>query len=82
VDRIVDAYRAREDQDKFAYVATPDEIEENDYNLNIPRYVDTFEPEDTIDLGEVQREIDRIEEELDDTSEALNRHLEELGLPS
>ena len=82
VNRIVNAYWAREDQDKFAYVAAPDEIEENDYNPNIPRYVDTFEPEDTIDLEEVQREIDRIEEELDETSEVLNRHLSELGLPS
>jgi type I restriction enzyme M protein len=82
VERIVDVYWAREDQDKIAYVATPDEIEENNYNLNIPRYVDTFEPEDTVDLEEVQREIDRIEEELDETSETLNRHLGELGLPS
>jgi type I restriction enzyme M protein len=81
-DRIVEAYRAREDRDKFAYVATPDEMAENDYNLNIPRYVDTFEPEDPVDLETVQREIDRIEEELDETSEKLNQHLEELGLPS
>jgi type I restriction enzyme M protein len=82
LDRIVDAYRAREDQDKFAYLATPDEIEENDYNLNIPRYVDTFEPEDPIDLDEVQREIDRIEDEVAETREDLDRYLEELGLPS
>lgn len=82
VDRIVEAYRAREDRDKFAYVASPDEIAENDYNLNIPRYVDTFEPEDPVDLEEVQREIDRIEAELAETSETLDEHLEELGLPS
>jgi type I restriction enzyme M protein len=82
VDRIVKAYRAREDRDKFAYVAPPDEIAENDYNLNIPRYVDTFEPEDPVDLEEVQREIDRIEAELGETSDTLDRHLEELGLPS
>lgn len=82
VDRIVEAYWTREDRDKFAYVATPDEIAENDYNLNIPRYVDTFEPEDPVDLEAVQREIDRIEEELAETSETLDRHLQELGLPS
>jgi type I restriction enzyme M protein len=81
VNRIVEAYRAREDRDKFAYVASPDEIAENDYNLNIPRYVDTFEPEDPVDLEEVQREIDRIEAELAETSDTLDRHLEELGLP-
>jgi type I restriction enzyme M protein len=82
VDRIVEAYWAREEKEKFAYVASPDEIAENDYNLNIPRYVDTFEPEDPIDLEEVQQEIDRIEKELAETSETLDRHLEELGLPS
>ena len=42
-------------------MATPDEIVENDYTLNIPRYVDTFEPEEEIDIAEVQREIDKIE---------------------
>jgi type I restriction enzyme M protein len=63
-------------------VATPDEIAENDYNLNIPRYVDTFEPEDPVDLEEVQQEIDRIEEELAETGEKLDQHLQELGLPS
>jgi type I restriction enzyme M protein len=82
VNRIVTAYRAREDRDKFAYVASPDEIAENDYNLNIPRYVDTFEPEEPVDLEEVQREIDRIEAELAETSDTLDRHLQELGLPS
>jgi type I restriction enzyme M protein len=81
VERIVEAYWAREDRDKFAYVASPDEIAENDYNLNIPRYVDTFEPEDPVDLEEVQCEIDRIEAELAETSDTLDRHLEELGLP-
>jgi tetrahydromethanopterin S-methyltransferase subunit G len=44
--------------------------------------VDTFEPEDPVDLEEVQREIDRIEEKLDETSEKLDEHLGELGLPS
>jgi type I restriction enzyme M protein len=63
-------------------VATPDEIAENDYNLNIPRYVGTFEPEDPVDLEEVQQEIDRIEEELAETGEKLDQHLQELGLPS
>ena len=81
VDRIVEAYQAREDRDKFAYVAAPDEIGENNYNLNIPRYVDTFEPEEPVDLEAVQREMDRIEEELAETSAELDRHLEELGLP-
>jgi type I restriction enzyme M protein len=82
VQRIVEAYWEREDRDKFAYVASPDEIAENDYNLNIPRYVDTFEPEDPVDLEEVQEEIDRIEKELSETSQTLDKHLQELGLPA
>ena len=82
VDRIVAAYQAREDEDEFAHIAGPDELAEHDYNLNIPRYVDTFEPEDLVDLDEVQREIDRIEGELADTRDALAEHLDELGLPS
>lgn len=47
----------RKDVDKFAHVASFEEIQENDFNLNIPRYVDTSEPEPEIDLGEVNREL-------------------------
>ena len=50
--------------DKYAHLATFEEIEENDFNLNIPRYVDTFEEEEEIDIDAVQLEIDRLEEEL------------------
>ena len=57
VDAIVQAYQERKEQDKFAHVATLEEIKENEYNLNIPRYVDTFEEEATIDLQQVQSNI-------------------------
>ena len=53
IDRIVEAYERREDVDKYAHVATMAEIEENGFNLNIPRYVDTFESEEEIDLNEI-----------------------------
>jgi type I restriction enzyme M protein len=53
VDRIVAAFRARTTEDRFSHRATRAEIEENDFNLNIPRYVDTFEEEEPIDLAEV-----------------------------
>ena len=57
IDKIVQTYADRKNVDKYAHVATIDEIKENEYNLNIPRYVDTFEPEPEIDLGEVTKEI-------------------------
>ena len=64
IQRIVDVYQVRKEADKYAYVASPDEVRENDFNLNIPRYVDTFQVEDDIDLDEVQKDIDALEMEL------------------
>ena len=64
VDKIVAAYKSREDVDKYAHVATVDEIKENDFNLNIPRYVDTFEEEEPIDIDEVKKEIAAIDLEI------------------
>ena len=53
IDKIVTTYRERTAEDKYSYVAPLSEIEENDYNLNIPRYVDTFEEEEPVDLAAV-----------------------------
>ena len=64
IRQITDGYQAREEVDKYAYVASFDEIKENDFNLNIPRYVDTFEEEEEIDIDAVQKEIDALEKEL------------------
>jgi type I restriction enzyme M protein len=64
IERILGAYQARVDIDKFAHVATIDEIVENDFNLNIPRYVDTFEEPEAIDIVAVQAEIEQLEAEL------------------
>ena len=64
ITRIVDTYRKREGVDKFAYVAPVAEITENDFNLNIPRYVDTFEEPEPIDIAAVQVEIEQLEGEL------------------
>jgi type I restriction enzyme M protein len=50
IDKIVAAFRARQSEDKYSTVAALDEVKENDYNLNIPRYVDTFEEEEAVDL--------------------------------
>ena len=64
LDKIVSAVTAREEVEKFAHVASFDEIKENDFNLNIPRYVDTFEEEVEIDILAVQAEIITLESEL------------------
>lgn len=66
-------------EDKYAYRATIKEIEENDFNLNIPRYVDTFEEEAEVDIVAVQGEIDRLEKELTGIRAEMNKHLKELG---
>ncbi len=64
LDKILTAQHARKEMDKYAHVASFDEIRENDFNLNIPRYVDTFEEEEEIDIDAVQQEIDQLEKEL------------------
>lgn len=79
IGRIVSTYRNRASVDKYAYLATRKEIRENDYNLNIPRYVDTFEEEETIDLAAVQSDIDRLETELADLKATLRTHLQGLN---
>ncbi|WP_291527859.1 type I restriction-modification system subunit M [Bacteroides sp. UBA939] len=66
-------------EDKYAYIATPNEIAENDYNLNIPRYVDTFEEEAEIDIPAVQQEIDKLEKELTEVQGKMKEYLKELG---
>ena len=66
-------------EDKFSYVATFDEIKENDFNLNIPRYVDTFEEEAEVDIAAVQKEIEKLEEELKTVQAEMNKYLKELG---
>lgn len=66
-------------EDKYAYVATPAEMAENDYNLNIPRYVDTYEEEAEIDINEVQAEIETLEKELVEVQAKMKQYLKELG---
>lgn len=66
IDKIISTYTNRVDVDKYAHVATLDEIKENDFNLNIPRYVDTFEEEAPIDIAEVKSQIADIDKQLAD----------------
>lgn len=74
------AYVKRADADKYAHVATMAEISENGFNLNIPRYVDTFEPEEEIDLNAVAAEIRKLQAEIKDIDAKLKPFFDELGL--
>jgi type I restriction enzyme M protein len=80
IAKIVSTYEARQNMDKYAYVASFDEIKENDFNLNIPRYVDTFEEEELVDIDEVKQNIANIEVELAKVQAQMKKYLEELGL--
>ena len=80
IEKIVSTYQKFETEDKYAYRATVDEVKENDYNLNIPRYVDTFEEEEPVDIMAVQKEIDQLEEELKEVRKEMDGYLKELGL--
>ena len=80
IDKIVEIYEQRKDVDKYAHVATMQEIVENGFNLNIPRYVDTFEPEEEIDLNEVAAEIRKLQREIKDIDAELKPFFDELGL--
>ncbi len=87
IERIVTTYRnfaagklqAGIVEDKFSYVATPEEIQDNEYNLNIPRYVDTFEEEPEVDISLVQKEIDKLEGELKIVQKEMSKYLNELN---
>lgn len=81
IAKIVDTYKSRpESIDKYCYKASIDEIKENDYNLNIPRYVDTFEEEPEIDIKAVMAEIKELESQRASLDEEINKYLKELGI--
>lgn len=80
IDAIFKAYTDRVDVERFAHVASFEEIKANDFNLNIPRYVDTFEEEELIDIEEVQGNIERIKAEIAVVEAQMAQYLKELGL--
>ena len=79
IDKILATYQARASVDKYAYLADFTELKENDFNLNIPRYVDTFEEEQEIDINAVQAEIVTLEAELADVKLKMAAYMKELG---
>jgi type I restriction enzyme M protein len=80
IEKIVTTYSGYENVEKYASVAAFNEIEENDFNLNIPRYVDTFEEEEPVDISAVQAEITALEAELTQVRTEMDGYLEDLGL--
>ena len=80
IDKIVATYKGRTVIEKYSHIATFDEIKENDYNLNIPRYVDTFEEEEQIDIHAVMAEIKDLEAKRAELDKEIEVYLKELGL--
>lgn len=80
IERIVETCRERREIPRYSHLAGLEEIEANRFNLNIPRYVDTYEPESEIDLQAVQVDIEELERQLAETRKRMNRYLKELGI--
>ncbi len=73
--KVLTTLSARQPVDKYAHVASREEIADNDFNLNIPRYVDTFEEEEDIDVAAVEQEIERLESELAEVHVKMEQYL-------
>ena len=80
IDKIIDTYGNRKTIDKFSYVSNVDELIENEYNLNIPRYVDTFEEEEPIDLNAVSSELKSLESDIIETDKSISDFCDELDI--
>jgi len=80
VEKIITTYKNRSEIEKYSHLAPLSEIAENDYNLNIPRYVDTFEEEEAIDLDAVSRELRNIDEQMKTTDATITSFCAELGI--
>lgn len=80
INRIIETYKQRKDVDKYAHLASIEEIRENDYNLNIPRYVDTFEEEEAIDLNEVNKQLAQDNQEIAELEAQIAEQLKILGV--
>ena len=80
IEKIIATYTKREEIDKYSHKVTLEEIRENDFNLNIPRYVDTFEEEEPIDLNEVVAELREINKEMKQVDTEIKKYCDELGI--
>lgn len=82
INKIIETYKKRKAEDKYSYVAKLKEVEENEYNLNISRYVDTFEEEEPIDLKEVTKEIKEIDKDMKRVDKNIDKYCKELKIKS
>lgn len=82
IDKIIDTYATRKGEEKYSHVASVEEIKENDYNLNIPRYVDTFEEEEEIDIDAVVTEIQQLDTRTANLNAQIAKFTKELGVKS
>jgi type I restriction enzyme M protein len=82
IKKIVETYRNWKDEDKYSYVSSIDEIRENDYNLNIPRYVDTFEEDEIVDLAAVVEELRRLDTDSEHIDAEISKYCNSLGIES
>ena len=80
IQKIVDTYRERKEIEKYSHLATLQEVADNEYNLNIPRYVDTFEEEEPIDIKAVMAEIKELEAKRAELDKEIEVYLKELGI--
>ena len=80
IHKIITAYKKRSNEDKYSYVAKLSEIAENNYNLNIPRYVDTFEEEETVNLKTVSKELKDLDKEIQATDKIITGFCQELEI--
>lgn len=78
IEKIIETYRNIEDIDKYSRLVVYDEIVENDFNLNIPRYIDTFEEEEPIDIGELYAEMLQTDKEIEQVNHELAEMVQEL----
>ncbi|WP_346350892.1 type I restriction-modification system subunit M [Oceanimonas sp. AH20CE76] len=81
IEKIVDTYQYRKEEELYSRRVSMSEIEQNDYNLNISRYVSTAKPEPEIDLAEIHRKLTDIDKRVQDAAKEHNKYLKELGLP-
>ena len=80
IHKIIDTFKNRTEVEKYSHLAPLSEIEENDYNLNIPRYVDTFEEEEPVDLDAVSKELKALEDEINATNVTIASYCSELNI--
>ena len=80
IDKIISTYTSRNTEDKYSYLASSEELIENEYNLNIPRYVDTFEEEEPVDLDRVSSELKSLENDISDTDKTISDFCDELNI--